>query len=246
MVTLTKRLIDLHGREGLRGEQWFDLMIDDVLASFGLRLAPEDIPSEPVRAVLFELSGLYAKELFAAEPFADLLGQVHMNLVSQYHQKGSGQFFTPREVCRFMAQLSIGDVQIDPAEEKLIRICEPAVGAGGMVLAVLDHICKLNGPEALAWVSVTGIDIDRRCVRMYACQVLSALFVLGYSLGELVSYHGNTLGDPNDWQTVCHYTRANLPVSPVPADLPAVKAAVAEAVRVPQVAAHGGEQMILF
>jgi hypothetical protein len=38
----------------------------------------------------------------------------------------------------------------------------------------------------------------------------------------------------------------NLPVSPVPADLPAVKAAVAEAVRAPQVAALGSEQMVLF
>ena len=76
--------------------------------------------------------------------------------------------------------------------------------------------------------------------------MLSALFVLGYSLGELVAYHGNTLGDPNDWQTVCHYSRANLPVSPIPADLPVVKAAVAEAVRTPQVAALGGEQRVLF
>ena len=92
MNALTSELIRLHGREGLRAEQWFDLMIDDVLAGFGLRLAPEDIPSEPVRAQLFELSGCMPKELFAAEPFADLLGTVHMDLVSQYHQKGSGQF----------------------------------------------------------------------------------------------------------------------------------------------------------
>ena len=61
MNALTSELIRLHGREGLRAEQWFDLMIDDVLAGFGLRLAPEDIPSEPVRAASFELSGLYAK-----------------------------------------------------------------------------------------------------------------------------------------------------------------------------------------
>jgi hypothetical protein len=246
MNTLTRELIGLHGKEGLRAERWFDLMIDDVLAGFGLRLAPEEIPPAPVRSVLCELSGLYARELFAAEPFADLLGTVHMDLVSQYQKQGSGQFFTPREICRFMAQLSLGDVRIDPAAGRLIRICEPAVGAGGMVLAALDHICALNGPEALAWVSVTGIDIDRRCVRMYACQVLSALFVLGYPLGELIAYHGNTVGDPRDWQTLCHYTRADLPLSPVPADLPAVKAAVAEAVRVPQVTAPGGEQLVLF
>ena len=51
MNALTSQLIRLHGREGLRAEQWFDLMIDDVLAGFGLRLAPEDTPSEPFRAM---------------------------------------------------------------------------------------------------------------------------------------------------------------------------------------------------
>ena len=41
MNTLTRELIGLHGKEGLRAERWFDLMLDDVLAGFGLRLAPE-------------------------------------------------------------------------------------------------------------------------------------------------------------------------------------------------------------
>jgi len=34
---LTKELIAPHGREGLRAEQWFDLMSDDVLAVNPLR-----------------------------------------------------------------------------------------------------------------------------------------------------------------------------------------------------------------
>ncbi|MCB1819781.1 MAG: hypothetical protein KDI77_17835, partial [Gammaproteobacteria bacterium] len=89
MDALTNRLIGLHGHEGLRAEQWFDLLIDDVLAGFGMRLAPEDIPGEAVRGELFELSGQYARELIEADPFADLLGTVHMELVSNYQKKGS-------------------------------------------------------------------------------------------------------------------------------------------------------------
>ena len=38
MAKLTDELIRLHGKEGLRAEQWFDLLIDDVLAGFGIRL----------------------------------------------------------------------------------------------------------------------------------------------------------------------------------------------------------------
>lgn len=59
----------------------------------------------------------------------------------------------------------------------------------------------------------------------------------GYALGELVAYHGNTLGPVEAWRTVCHYTRA---------DHPAVKAAVVEAVRaVPQRVPATG-QLVLF
>jgi hypothetical protein len=68
--------------------------------------------------------------------------------------------------------------------------------------------------------------------------VLSTLLLHQLQLGELVSYHGNTLGDPADWSTYCHYSRADLPMPVVPADLPEVKTAVAASI--------GGEQMTLF
>ena len=64
MAKLTDALIRLHGKEGLRAEQWFDRMIDDVLAGFGIRLT--EIPSDSVREVLFNLSGLYAREVIEA------------------------------------------------------------------------------------------------------------------------------------------------------------------------------------
>ncbi|MEW7980965.1 MAG: hypothetical protein AB2813_14550 [Candidatus Sedimenticola endophacoides] len=63
MNNLAKELIRLHGTEGLRAEQWFDLILDDVMAGFGKRLAEHEIPKKPVREVLFTLSGLYAKEV---------------------------------------------------------------------------------------------------------------------------------------------------------------------------------------
>lgn len=242
MGKLTDELIRLHGKEGLRAEQWFELLIDDVLAGFGIRLT--EIPSEAVREVLFNLSGLYAREVIEARPFADLLGPVHMDLVSRYHQKGSGQFFTPEAICQLMARLTLGDAEIDVEQGRLTRVCDPAVGAGALLLGVLAQVLESQGPEALPWISLTGIDIDGRCARMYPCQVMSGLYIHQLSLGELVSYQGNALIDPADWQTVCHYSRADLP-APIPADLPAVKQAVAQSI-VAQTASPLGEQLMLF
>lgn len=242
MDKLTKELISLHGKEGLRAEQWFDLMLDDVLAGFGIRLT--EIPTEAVREVLFNLSGLYAREVIREAPFTDLLGPVHMELVSRYQQKGSGQFFTPAELCKMIAQMNMQGLRFDKDQVRLIRISDPAVGAGGMLLAALDHIAVKHGPEALAWISITGIDIDRRCARMYPVQVLSSLYVNQLGLGELVSYQGNTLGDPAAWQTVCHYSRRDLPEQPMPADHPVIKKAVAEAIVTPPSA--GLSQLSLF
>ncbi|WP_330178131.1 hypothetical protein [Candidatus Vondammii sp. HM_W22] len=119
---------------------------------------------------------------------------------------------------------------VEVEKPRLVRINDPTVGAGGMLLAALNIIHQKHGPESLAWVSLTGIDIDRRCARMFPVQVLSGLFVHQFQLGELVSYRGNTLGDPAEWSTVCHYSRRDLPEQPKPADHPIVKKAVAEAI----------------
>ncbi|WP_330178454.1 N-6 DNA methylase [Candidatus Vondammii sp. HM_W22] len=246
MNRLTKELISLHNQKGLRADQWFSLMIDDVLAGFGIKLT--EIPAEPVREVLFNLTGMYAQEVLKAEPFTDLLSTVYMDMGSNYQRSGMGQFFTPESVCRLLARMTIGSDFDHLAERKrLIRMQEPAVGAGGMVLAFLAEILERQGPEAIKWISVTGIDLDRMCCRLFPCQVLSSLLVNRIELGELISYHGNTLGDPTQWSTVCHYSRRDLPEEIHEADSPQVKKAVAEAVANPVTSSLSQlDQMQLF
>jgi hypothetical protein len=161
-----------------------------------------------------------------SEPFSDVLGGVHMDLVSCYQQKGNGEFFTPYPVCQEMAMMAIGDVELPTG--RLIRIGNPAVDAGAQLLATAGHFCHIHGPEALAWVSLTGVDIDRHCARMFPCQVLSSLHVCRLQLGELVSYHGNALVAPTDWNTICHYSRTDLAFPVAPADHPVVKQSIAE------------------
>lgn len=209
MNALAKALIDSHGTCGLTGSQWFDHLLNDVLAGFGLRL--KVVPSEDVMAHLFDLSGLYAAQVSEHAPFTDLLGPVHMEMVSHYRKKDSGQFFTPFEVCRMLALQTLGETPVDLESPAVVRICDPAVGAGGMLLAALEHVVNMQGAEALHWVSVTGVDIDLFCARMFPCQVLASLLVHRLHVGELVSYRGNTLGDPRDWDLLCHYSHAEMP-----------------------------------
>ncbi len=46
-----------------------------------------------------------------------------------YHQKGTGQFFTPFDIARLLATLNMGSTPLP--SDRLTRICDPAVGAGG-------------------------------------------------------------------------------------------------------------------
>ena len=230
MKTFTKAIIDSHSKCGLTAMQWFTHMVDDVLAGFGLKL--KTIPDSTVTAHLFELSGLYAQQVIENKPFTDLLGPVYMDLISQYHQQASGQFFTPVSICQLLASINLGAAPVDLDNPRVLRISDPAVGAGGLLLASLDHIATRQGVDALKWISITGIDVDHLCARMFPCQILSALHVHQLTLGELVGYWGNTLGDLADLTLVCHYVREDLPADDIsPAGTDVHKSALVEQIQ---------------
>jgi len=241
MDSLSKALIDSHGKCGLTASRWFDHLVDDVLAGFGLKL--QTVPDSDVTEHLFILSGLYASEVINHAPFTDLLGPVHMQLVSRYQQKASGQFFTPDHICRMFAMMSLGTAPVKLESPSVIRISDPAVGAGGLLLAGLDHVAVSQGVDALRWISITGVDIDGLCARMFPCQVLSSLHVHQLPLGELIAYRGNALGDPDDLDLVCHYSRKDLPAEDI---APAGTLEHKEAVAVTAHQATLAEQITLF
>jgi len=91
------------------------------------------------------------------EQFNDFLGKVFMQL--DLGDKYRGQFFTPWDVSRMMAQISLGDVDTIFRDKPFITLAEPACGAGCMVLAYAD---VLNQAGYLShrhmWVSATDID----------------------------------------------------------------------------------------
>lgn len=89
--------------------------------------------------------------------FCDFLGNIFMllELGDKYHN----QFFTPWNVARMMAQLHLGDVKAAFNEKPFITLCEPACGAGCMILAFADVLNQAGyAAHRHLWVSATDID----------------------------------------------------------------------------------------
>lgn len=69
-----------------------------------------------------------------------------------------GQFFTPYEVCRLMAEITFTNSDAVLEREGFITCQEPALGGGAMVLAAADHIeAKGVELETSLWVDATEL-----------------------------------------------------------------------------------------
>lgn len=126
----------------------------------------------------------------------DVLGQIYMGLDLGNAQ--AGQFFTPFEVSQLMAEMTMTGAPAIIAEQGFVRVCEPAVGAGGMILAVASvlHSQSINYQQCM---HVVAIDIDIRCVHMAFIQMALAHI-------PAVVIHGNALSNEQHghWYTPAH------------------------------------------
>jgi type I restriction-modification system DNA methylase subunit len=95
-------------------------------------------------------------------PFEDLIGGCYMDFaLSSKGQQWNGEFHTPKAVCDLMAQMTLSALESLPAEGP-ITVCEPACGAGAMILS-LAGACP---PEVRRRLRVTAIDINRTACDM--------------------------------------------------------------------------------
>jgi type I restriction-modification system DNA methylase subunit len=112
--------------------------------------------------------GLFGKALGAlvlemeGRPFEDVLGGYYMEFaLSHKGQKWNGEFHTPKPICDLMARMTLGNVESLPTEGP-ITVCEPACGAGAMILSFAEA-CP---PEIRRRLRVTAIDINRTACDM--------------------------------------------------------------------------------
>lgn len=96
----------------------------------------------------------------------DVLGQLFHDLA--LHNKHARQFFTPYDVCRMMASMTVGDageLQREIAERGFVKTQEPACGSGAMVIALAEEM-KTAGVNYQKHLHVTAVDLDPKCVHM--------------------------------------------------------------------------------
>jgi type I restriction-modification system DNA methylase subunit len=153
-----------------------------------------DLFAEALGALVIEME---------TQPFEDILGGHYMEFaLSQKGQQWNGEFHTPKTICDLMARVTLGDMASLPAEGH-ITVCEPACGAGAMILS-LAQACP---PEVRRRLRVTAIDISRT-----ACDMAFINTTLWGVPTRII--HGNSLSMEwwAAWSNI-HYIAAWLPLA---------------------------------
>jgi hypothetical protein len=97
--------------------------------------------------------------------YEDLLGNVYMQIGQG--DRRFGQFFTPWGVAHMMAEITIGEIKPREPGQPPMRVLEPTVGSGVLILAaaeVIEERCP--GAILRGDVEFVGIDIDPLCCTM--------------------------------------------------------------------------------
>lgn len=110
------------------------------------------------------------EKAYEDNPDQDFLGAAYMELGLGNHW--TGQFFTPYNVSKMMAQMTLGTSI--PEEKDFISVCDPCCGAGAMLIAAANTF-----PDYKERVLFCGQDIDRITGLMCYIQ-LSMLGCAGY------------------------------------------------------------------
>ncbi|MCL2796773.1 MAG: SAM-dependent methyltransferase [Firmicutes bacterium] len=102
------------------------------------------------------------------DDFSDYLGEIYMAIDTG--KKRGGQFFTPMSVSRLIAKMNFAATDVS---KPVVTVGEPACGAGGMLMAVLEELWA-QGLNYTERVLIVANDIDRRCVHMCYLQLAFA------------------------------------------------------------------------
>ena len=97
--------------------------------------------------------------------FGDHLGKIYMEI--EAGNKQAGQYFTPYDVSRFMAKITVGQIEDNG---KIFTINDPCCGSGGMIVAAADVLAEQNFNYTDKMLAVVN-DIDRNCVNMAYLQL---------------------------------------------------------------------------
>jgi type I restriction-modification system DNA methylase subunit len=93
------------------------------------------------------------------QPFQDLLGDIHMELLSPKSKQYSGEFYTPQNICLMIAKIILEDT------DKVVKLHEPACGSGRMILACAE-VYAHNFKRSPTRLRVQAWDTSRTAIMM--------------------------------------------------------------------------------
>lgn len=129
------------------------------------------------------LSALYIEYEKSDEP-KDILGDIYeeLNLI----KKGAAQFFTPLDVCKIMAKVTIDKKNSENAikEKGYVNVSDPACGSGRNIYAAYSELLD-NGIESNK-IMLVADDIDLTC----CCMTYIQLSLMG---ANAIVHHQDTL-----------------------------------------------------
>ena len=209
---VTKAVIAVAGDTGRYFYQAFGAFLEATIDSIYGREWSID---EDLKPHVDRISEAYAMAVAECEPYTDILGPVYMDLAHRGNQKFLGQFFTPQNIADMMAMMTYSN---DLYEERmaagdpthLVRMIDPTCGSGVMMLSALRHVHKQFGNEALAYTSVTGVDLDHYCAMVTTVQMVANNTIFGLQPGEIVVVNGNSLFPDKWWKPLLHANHPRL------------------------------------
>lgn len=115
----------------------------------------------------------------------DVLGRIYMQ--TDAGNDAMGQFFTPYEVSRLMAQMAMPDVAELVKAKGYFTLLEPCCGSGSMILAAAE-VAAQQGVDPVGSMLITARDLDRTAINMAYVQItargLPAIVIWGDTLSD--------------------------------------------------------------
>ena len=149
---------------------------------------------------------------YEQNPQQDFLGELYMRL--DFGDSWHGQYFTPWPIAYVMAQMTLGPEKQQLDEKGYISVCDPACGAGCMLLAAAaTYQDSSDTPTYQDDVLFVGQDLDRNVALMCYIQLsirgCAGYVAIGDSLVNPVSGHDlfPAIGDGGElWFTPYWYS----------------------------------------
>ena len=190
------KLFDSIGQHRSKGELWSDFI---TMAACTISNACDpnffDVREEMYKRCaknyskedLCKIANLFTLVVLALEenPSQDFLGEIFS--LMNFNDARKGQFFTPYSIASLMAHVTLNHDDPMPKGKKL-AICDPACGAGGMLIACAEYFTE-KGIDYQQKIMFVGQDIDPLAAKMCYIQ----LSLLGC---DAIIKVGDSLSDP--------------------------------------------------